>query len=96
MNQKMIFDLVGMGSALLILCLVTVVLVVIIPQVFKNRRAKITAAAEIAQNEAYRNLAEEAITVQRKTAEDQQKITRDISEMKERINSIEKMLREVQ
>ncbi len=96
MNQKMIFDLVGMGSALLVLCLVTVVFVVIISQVFKNRRAKIATAAEIAQNEAYRNLAEEAITVQRKTAEDQQKITRDISEMKERINSIEKMLREVQ
>ena len=96
MNQKMIFDLVGMGSALLVLCLVTVVFVVIISQVLKNRRAKIATAAEIAQNEAYRNLAEEAITVQRRTAEDQQKITRDISEMKERINSIEKMLREVQ
>jgi flagellar biosynthesis/type III secretory pathway M-ring protein FliF/YscJ len=96
MNQKMIFDLVGMGSALLVLCLVTVVFVFIISQVFKNRRAKIATAAEIAQNEAYRNLAEEAITVQRKTAEDQQKITKDISEMKARINSIEKMLREVQ
>lgn len=92
MNQ----DMIGYGFALVILCLVTVMLVVIIYQVFKNWRAKIATAAEIARDEAYRKLAEEAITVQRKTAEDQQKITRDISEMKERINSIEKMLREVQ
>jgi hypothetical protein len=92
MNQ----DMIGYGFALVILCLVTVMFVVIISQVFKNSRTKIATAAEIARDEAYRNLAEEAITVQRKTAEDQQKITRDISEMKERISSIEKMLREVQ
>lgn len=92
MNQ----DMIGYGFALVILCLVTVAFVVIISQVFKNSRTKIATAAEIARDEAYRKLAEEAITVQRKTAEDQQKITRDISEMRERINSIEKMLREVQ
>lgn len=92
MNQ----DMIGYGFALVILCLVAVAVVVIIFQVFKNSRTKIATAAEIARDEAYRKLAEEAITVQRKTAEDQQKITRDISEMKERINSIEKMLREVQ
>jgi len=92
MNQ----DMIGYGFALVILCLVAVAVVVIILQVFQNSRTKIATAAEIARDEAYRKLAEEAITVQRITAEDQQKMTRDISEMKERINSIEKMLREVQ
>ena len=92
MNQ----DMIGYGFALVILCLVAVAVVVIILQVFQNSRTKIATAAEIARDEAYRKLAEEAINVQRKTADDQQKITRDIYEMKERINSIEKMLREVQ
>lgn len=51
--------------------------------------------AEIARDEAYRKLAEEAISVQQKTAKQQEKIVNDLSEIKVRIDAIEKMLREV-
>ncbi|MGI6066756.1 MAG: hypothetical protein ACOYI2_09750 [Bacillota bacterium] len=95
MNQEVIFGIGGMGFVLFILTLITILAVVIISQVLKTSRSKTQAMAEIARDEAYRKLAEESISVQRKMTEDQQKIVNDLSEIKERINAIEKMLREV-
>lgn len=95
MNEDIIFGLGGMGFVLFILMLITIVAVVVISQALKTSRARTTGRAEIARDEAYRKLAEESIAVQRKMAEDQRKITNDLSEMKARINAIEKMLREV-
>lgn len=95
MNQEVIFGIGGMGFVLFILTLITILAVVIISQVLKTSRAKTQGMAEIARDEAYRKLAEESISVQRKMTEDHQKIVNDLSEMKERINAIEKMLREV-
>ena len=51
--------------------------------------------AEIARDEAYRKLAEEAVSVQRKMVEEQQKMVNVLAEMKERINAMERMLREI-
>lgn len=87
-----IFGIGGMVFVLIILSLI----VVVISQVLKFYRAKITSTVEIARDEAYRKLAEEAISVQQKIAEDQQRIIKNLSEMKERINAMDKMLREVE
>jgi len=95
MNEEIIFGIGGMGFVLFILTLITILAVVAISQALKTARAKTMSMAEIARDEAYRKLAAEAVTVQQKMAEDQQKIVKDLSEMKERINAIEKMLREI-
>ncbi|MEW6182384.1 MAG: hypothetical protein AB1500_04300 [Bacillota bacterium] len=78
----------GMGFVLAILTMLTVLAVVVIWQALKTSRAKTRSMAEIARDEAYRKLAEEAVSVQRKMAE-------DLSDLRARIISMEKMLREV-
>lgn len=60
-------------------------IVLVVWQGFKGRQLKTVSRAEIARDEAYRNLAEEAILAQQKIIEDQQRIVKDLSEMKEHI-----------
>ncbi len=95
MSEEIIFGVGGMGFVLFILTLITIIAVTVISQISKNIRAKNASMAEIARDEAYRKLAEEAISVQQKTAKQQEKIVNDLSEIKVRIDAIEKMLREV-
>ena len=54
------------------------------------------SAAQIARDEVYRKLAEEAVSAQQKIANDQQRIVKDLAEMKQCIYAMEKMLREVE
>ncbi|NLF46448.1 MAG: hypothetical protein GX581_10265 [Syntrophomonadaceae bacterium] len=96
MNEEVIFGIGGMGFVLVILALITIITVVVVSQALKTQRTKTMSMAEIARDEAYRKLAEEAVSVQRKITGEQQKIVSDLSEMKERIISMEKMLREVE
>lgn len=65
-------------------------------QMFKTRQTRITSRAEIARDEAYRKLAEEAILAQQKMTENQEKMVKELSEMRVRIASIEKVLHEVE
>ncbi len=88
MNEEIIFGIGGMGFVLVILSLITILATVVISQGLKTARAKTVSMAEIARDEAYRKLAEEAVSVQRKIAE-------DLSDLRTRIVSMEKMLREV-
>jgi len=74
-----------MAFVLVILTLFTIVAVVVITQALKTARAKTKSMAEIARGEAYRKLAEEAVSVQQKIAE-------DLSDVRVRIASMEKML----
>lgn len=92
MNEDVIF---GIGGMIFVLVLLVPLAVVLAWQGLRLWQMRITSTAEIARDEAYRKLAEEAVIVQQKMAEDQQKIVKDLSEMKERINAMEKMLREV-
>jgi len=96
MNEETVFSLGGMVFVLVILGLITVIAVVVITKIFKYSRTKTATMAEITRDEAYRKLAEEAIAVQRRMAEDQQRITKDISEIKKSVDSMERMLREVE
>lgn len=54
-----------------------------------NGQAKLMSQAAIARDEAYRKLAEEAISLQRKRSE-------DLSDPRNRVAEIERMLREVE
>lgn len=81
-------ELPGMVFVLVILSLITIVAVVVISQALKTARAKTMSMAEIARDEAYRKLAEEAVSVQRKISE-------DLADLRVRVASMEKMLREV-
>lgn len=65
-------------------------------QMFKTRQTRITSRAEIARDEAYRKLAEEAILAQQKMTENQGKMVKELSELRVRITSIEKVLHEVE
>ncbi|MGI6422532.1 MAG: hypothetical protein ACOX0N_10105 [Syntrophomonadaceae bacterium] len=96
MNEEIVFGIGGMGFVLVILTLITIIAVVVITQALKTQRAKETSRAEIARDEAYRKLAEETLSVQRKISEGQEKMASDLSLMKERILSMEKMLREIE
>jgi len=88
MDKEIIFGIGGMGFVLVILLLITIVAVVVISQLLKTTRAKTVSMAEIARDEAYRKLAEEAVALQRK-------IAGDLSDLRTRITSMEKMLREI-
>lgn len=96
MNQEVVFGIGGMGFVLVILALLTIIIVAAITQGTKIVRDKTMSAAQIARDEAYRKLAEEAVTAQQKFADDQQRIIKDLAEMKQSIYAMEKMLREVE
>ncbi|MGI6492033.1 MAG: hypothetical protein GX949_03295 [Peptococcaceae bacterium] len=89
MNEEIVFGIGGMGFVLVILTLITIIAVVVISQYLKNVRVKIMSAAEIARDEAYRKLAEENVAVQKKIQE-------DLADLRVRVASMEKMLREIE
>jgi hypothetical protein len=71
---------------------VTVVLVVILWQGMNVARTQISAD----QLQHYQKLAEQAITAEQKAADAQQKIAETLEDMRVRLASIEKLLKEVQ
>lgn len=86
------FDLFGFVSLLAVL----VLLIVVVWQAFKSYQTKTSNAGYIARDEAYRKLSEEAISLQQETVENQKKIIGELSELRKRIDGIEKTLREVE
>lgn len=86
MNEEVILPIGGM---IFILVLLVPLAVVLAWQGFRTYQIKITSKAEIARDEAYRKLAEEAVAVQRKISE-------DLADLRARVASIEKMLREIE
>lgn len=75
-----------------IIAAVTVVLVVILWQGMNVARTQISAE----QLEKYRKLAEQATEAEQKAAQEQQKISEALEDMRARLTAIEKFLREVQ
>ncbi|MGI8643235.1 MAG: hypothetical protein ACR2LS_03860 [Thermomicrobiales bacterium] len=70
-------------------------LAVIVYEVHKTTRSRITSSAVMAQDAAYRELAEQATAAQRGVAEQQQKIIEELAALGSRVGAIEKLLREV-
>jgi hypothetical protein len=75
----------GMWFAFGLMALITLILVVVIWQLFATRRAH----AALTRDDAYKKLAEAATEAQRKSAE-------DLADLRERVIRIEKMLKEVE
>jgi hypothetical protein len=75
----------GMMFAFGLMLLITVILVVVVWQLFTTRRAH----AVLARDEAFRKLAEQATDAQHKTAE-------DLADIRQRIERIERVLKEVE
>lgn len=82
----------GMFFTIALLVLITVVIVVVIWQSFVTKRARMSVERE----EAYRKLAEQATAVQQKTAMVEEKITEGVEELRTRVATIEKLLRDVE
>ena len=74
---------------------VFVAVVVLIWQVFKSYQARVAARVTIAQDEAFRRLAEEATAAQRKTAAELAGLTEGVAELRGRVAALEKLLSEV-
>jgi transposase len=70
---------------------VTVVASIVIWQLFGTWRARMAVSREA----AYRALAEAATAAQQKSAEEQEKATRELAELRARVSEIEKLLRDV-
>jgi hypothetical protein len=75
----------GMWFAFGMTVLFTIIITVVIWQLFATRRAH----AVLTRDEAYRKLAEQATEAQQRTAE-------DLADLRQRIERIEKVLREVE
>jgi len=71
-------------------CIATV-LVVIIWQIFMTYRARMS----IARESAYRQLADDAVRAQERTADRLERAAADLSELRQRTAELERMLKEV-
>jgi len=74
------------------LTLITIIIVVILVQVFSSYRARMSVTRE----EAYRKLAEQATTAEQKSADEQQKAAKALEDINHRLAAIEKILRDVE
>lgn len=87
-SSETYFGLAGMGFAILLVAL----LVVIIVQLMKVWQTKIQTKNE----ESYYKIATDAIEVQKKSVLQQENLDAELREVKERLASIEKILKEVE
>jgi PHD/YefM family antitoxin component YafN of YafNO toxin-antitoxin module len=85
-------ETIGMFYPLVEYVLVTVIIVVVLVQLFGTYKAK----ANIMREEAYRKLSEQATAAEQKAVEEQKKIADALEDMRARLTAIEKMLRDVE
>lgn len=88
MNTHLVTSIAGMGSAILFIALIVVVIVALI----KVWQTKVQTAKE----EMYQKLAIDATEAQQESVRQQEKLIAELSEIKERLASIERILKEVE
>jgi flagellar basal body-associated protein FliL len=89
----------GWGSVIFVISIVAIiaaVVLVLIWQISKTAQARAAATTTASQGEAYRALAEQAAAAQEKMATDLVALNVTITDLRERVASIEKMMREVE
>lgn len=89
----------GWGSVIFVISIVAIVAavaLVLIWQIFKTSQARTAAAVTAARDEAYRKLAEQSALAQETMAADFATLNTSIADLRERVASIEKMMREVE
>lgn len=74
------------------IALVTIIVVAVLWQVFSTWRARMSVARE----EGYRKLAEEVTDAQAKTATGLEATARELTDLRERVAELERMLKEVE
>lgn len=88
MNTDLVTSIAGMGFAILFIALIVVVIVALI----KVWQTKVQTAKE----EMYQKLAIDATEAQQESVRQQEKLIAELSEIKERLASIERILKEVE
>jgi HAMP domain-containing protein len=91
-NEDAVITINGMWFAGAMATIIAVVLIVIILQVGAGLRAR----ARLAREDAYRDLAERGTAAQAETAGDLQRLAVEVADVKDRIGSIERMMREIE
>ncbi len=84
--------IMGVAGIALILVLAGIVLW----QIFKTMQTRMTTQAEIARDQAFRELAERAAAAQETIAADTARISAELTAISTRVAAVEKMLREVE
>jgi hypothetical protein len=74
---------------------IAAIIIVAMWQIFSVARTDTKARAELARDDAYRSLARETAAAQQAIADEQGKIARDLADLRDRMVSVEKMMREV-
>jgi hypothetical protein len=87
----MSIEIAGMIMGAFVLTLITVVVVVVLWRGMEVARTQIAAD----KDKAYLKLAEEAVDFQRNASDEQLKIREALDEIRTRLASVEKLLREV-
>lgn len=87
----MSIEYAGMIMGAFVLALITVVVVVVLWRGMEVARTQIAAD----KDKAYLRLAEEAVDFQRNVSDEQTKIRAALDEIRDRLTSVEKLLREV-
>ena len=85
----------GIVFVLVIAALITLFLIVAVWQGLKLEQAKAATREAVAQDEAYRTLAERATAAQQAMAEEQRKTAEELAALRSRVAAIETMMREV-
>lgn len=88
----------GWGSVILVfgtVALVSCLIAIVLWQVFKTAQSRMEAEAVAARDGAYRDLAAQSTAAQQKIAEEHGRIADELSELRSRVTTIEKLLSEV-
>jgi len=88
----------GWGSVIFVLSLIAIVALVaslLIWQLFRTRQTKMMSDARVAEANAYKLLAEESAAAQNRTAAELATLSDTVSDLRNRVASIERMLAEV-
>lgn len=86
----------GITFILVLAALIALLIAIVLWQVFKTKQMNSTSRTAIAQDEAYRKLAEQATEAQERTAEELSKATAELTDLRTRVSELERILKEVE
>ncbi|RKP51656.1 hypothetical protein D7Z26_17960 [Cohnella endophytica] len=91
-----IYGYLGMGFSIVVVVVGMISYITTMQQKHKTRQMQIQNGGDIAREEHYRKLAETVVLQQKQIQEGQEKLHGEIAEIRGRLTSIEKLLRDVE
>lgn len=85
----------GIIFVLGITALIVIIIAIVAWQIFKTKQTQISSQHQIAQEENYRKLAEQTAGLQEQISADLLGIRTELSDMRQRVSELERMLKEV-